>query len=830
VLAPLLVLFAAIAAAAAQTPALPAPAPVPDAAAPAPDVTPPATPAVEAAPSAAPQSAAGALDFAAQASVLDLSDSITPRAVNDPADPGGAWFTLPVRNGSAASAARIFTAADTAEAGARAFPSLSRPVLTEIAGSDASVVIERAPAFGDNAIRVLLPAGHAAMLALHLRGASAQPPVLAWTEPALIAHNRQIAILEGLVSGLFTAAVAFAAGAAVLSGRIFARWAALFLGAVLIAHLAAAGVFDTSWFALRGPYSLIALALAVALAAAIRMVDFIASFDAVYPGAGRWRDRVALILLVLGVLGYFGVPFVGLLLRVLAVVGASAAAGYFAHAGRLGIAGARRLAPAATIFALVSAAAAANALGLFGVNLVASGAIGGFAAAGAMLVALTTAIPMESARSRFRELREAHRNDDVQAVITDEALETQREIAAVTASHQGVFDLDLHTGLLSLSAEAAAMFGLPKGAVELSRETWLARIHQEDREIYEQALEVYRHEPGAAFRLEFRAATGHGQSEWFELRATMTGQSTEAERCLGLVGNVTARRSAEEAQEAAPAAARAGETAERVQAQSGALEAPPARDVEPLQAELRRAMREGEIELHYQPVMRLSDGAVAGFDVLLAWRDRDPGEFAAFAEESGMIGALVLFALRQAASDLARWQKGFPRTPPLFVTVNVAWRHIADKGFAKELTAVVRHDGFAAKTLKLKLTESAAPAESAQVQAVMNNLQGLGLGFAIGDFSVFNAARAHLAHVPFDTIMLDKGIVETARDSFGVAILNSSVGLARELDLATIAEGVESAGEVARLQEIGCVYGQGPLFGLPLRGGEVDGFIFTRMS
>ena len=544
VLAPLLGLVAAIAVA-AETPAPPATEGAPPAAQiletpSAPDVTAPAAPAPVA------PTVEAALDFAAPASVVDLGPSILPRAVDDPSDPGGEWFTVTVRNGNeAAPVARVFTAADTAEAGSRFFPPLTRPILTEIAGSDANIVIERAPAFGENAIRVILPPAHTATLALHLQGAQARPPVLAWTEPALIAHNRQIAILEGLVSGLLVGAVAFAAGAAMLSGRIFARWAALLLGAVLIAHLGGAGVFDASVFAIRGPYGLTALALSVGLAAAIRMLDFVASFDALYPGAGKWRDRAALAILVLGILAFAGVPFTGLLVRILGVVGAAAAAGYFAHCGRLGIAGARRLAPAATIFALVSAAAAFNALGLFGVNLVASAAIGGFAASGALLVALTTSVPMESARSRLRELREAHRDDDVQATVTDEALEQQREIAAVTASHHGVFDLDLHTGLLSLSAEAAAMFGLPKGAVELSRETWLARIHEEDREIYEQALEVYRHDPGSAFRLEFRAAaTANGQHEWFELRATMTGQSTEAERCLGLVGNVTARRTA----------------------------------------------------------------------------------------------------------------------------------------------------------------------------------------------------------------------------------------------------------------------------------------------
>ena len=126
-----------------------------------------------------------------------------------------------------------------------------------------------------------------------------------------------------------------------------------------------------------------------------------------------------------------------------------------------------------------------------------------------------------------------------------------RERAALTASHQGVFDLDLHTGLVSLSAETAELIGLPAGAVELTRETWAARIHPEDRETFAIAMESYRHHPGVAFRIEFRVRGQGGRTVWFELRATMTGQSTEAERCLGLIADVTARKIAETSEVAA---------------------------------------------------------------------------------------------------------------------------------------------------------------------------------------------------------------------------------------------------------------------------------------
>ena len=190
-----------------------------------------------------------------------------------------------------------------------------------------------------------------------------------------------------------------------------------------------------------------------------------------------------------------------------------------------------------------------NAFGFFGGNLVAPGAIGGFSAAGALLVALATAVPMETAVGAVAGTASSARPQSSRmcrrCVAGRRDRHKVREHAALTASHQGVFDLDLHTGLVSLSAEAAELLGLPPGAVELSRETWAARIHPEDRETFSIAMESYRHHPGVAFRIEFRVRGQGGRIVWFELRATMTGQSTEAERCLGLIADVTARKNAE---------------------------------------------------------------------------------------------------------------------------------------------------------------------------------------------------------------------------------------------------------------------------------------------
>jgi PAS domain S-box-containing protein len=501
---------------------------------------------VASAASAAPQEiGAPAVDFAAPQPVIDLGPSLTPERVAEPGDPHGSWFTIPIRNSQSAATARVLTAFSPPGTGFNSEPLPARPTIVQAVPSDASIVVERALAFGPNAFRVLLPPGRATNLTLHFENATRRHPVLAWTESALITNNRQSSILDGLIWGLLTACALISAGAAVLSSRLLAGWAALFLFAVLMADLTASGFLDeTGLAALSGPYSLFALWTALAVAAAIRIVDYVAPFEAFWRDAVTWRDRIALAVIGVGVVAYAAAPVAGLLVRIIALLGAAAAAGYLSHCGRIGVAAARRLAPAAAIFALVTTAAGCNALGFFGVNLTASAALSGFSAAGALLVALASTIPAEHSVGRLRGLREIHGHSDLQATTTDEAIEREWEAAAVAASQQGVFDLDLESGVLSLSPEAAVLFGFPPAPAEAKTDAWRKRIAPEDWDLFRQTMITYRNRPDTPFRVEFRMVTGD-RPRWCELRATITGRSDSAEHCLGLIADITARKTAE---------------------------------------------------------------------------------------------------------------------------------------------------------------------------------------------------------------------------------------------------------------------------------------------
>jgi diguanylate cyclase (GGDEF)-like protein len=917
-------------------------------------------------------SAQPAIDLAAPQAVLDLRRALSESRVTDPAEPGTSWLTLRVENSAKTSVARVLIAQEPPDAALAASPPKARPLLLGVAASDPRVVIERARAFGDGAIRVIIPAQAEATLALHMAGAAVRPDANAWTESALIAHNRRAAILYGVVGGLLAAAAIFALGAAVMTGRPFAQWTAVLLAALLFADLVAAQLFDdTILTRLGGPYGLLAFALSLAMAAGIRLLDLAAPIENTYPGMGVWRDRATLLILMFGVAACLGVPGFGLVTRIIAVFGAASAAAYLAHSGRLGSPGARAMAPPATIFALVTAAAAFHMLGIFNANLVAPAVMGGLAAAGALLLALACGTGvMEVPAERLRALTTARlRPREDEGALPAHS----NEQAAVAASHQGIFDLDLQNGTLNLSPEAAALMGLPAGSAILSHDQWLRHIHPEDRAVYEQAIETYRHKAGGAFRLEFRVPEIGASPRWFELRATMIGPGAEAERCLGLIADVTTRKDAEiehaqglrndaltglgnrnalvdylereatrlpamalmlfdidrfkavhaslgsdgadamlravadrlvehfggrgrlfrvggdmfavlapvelkvmaewgreaVAMMQAPFSAKgraiylpvsvgvaaglepgdpldlltrtemAMVQAKREGGERLCLYAPPVprpghnktTDFDPvvMESDLREALERGDIDVHFQPIMRMKDGGVAGFEALLRWRHRghgsiEPETFVSHAERTSLIMPLGLLALRSAAENLARWQQFFPLDPPLFVSVNVSPRQLTEPEFKQAVEAEMKR-GFAKRTLKLEITESSVMRDASTVEAVLRQMRKLGAGLAIDDFGIGHSSLSQLRRFPFDTLKIDQSFVVAAREAGGEAIIASIITLAHELKLEVVAEGVETEEDAKRLQALGCEYAQGFFFGKPLPAPEVANFI-----
>jgi diguanylate cyclase (GGDEF)-like protein len=249
-----------------------------------------------------------------------------------------------------------------------------------------------------------------------------------------------------------------------------------------------------------------------------------------------------------------------------------------------------------------------------------------------------------------------------------------------------------------------------------------------------------------------------------------------------------------------------------------------------LESALRNAIKAGEIEVHYQPIMRMRGTGVAGFEALLRWRHPEhglvaPEEFVAHSEKTGLIVPLGRVVLKRAAKDVTRWQHFFPLKPPLFVSINVSFRQITDESFLKDLESVLSREDLPKRSLRLEITESAVMADADIAESVLKRLRKLGAGLAMDDFGTGHSSLGQLKRFPFDIIKIDRSFLVEARKSGSDTILASIISLAHELGMQVVAEGVEGEEDAEHLHSLGCEYAQGFLYGAPIPASEVNAFI-----
>ena len=515
-----------------------------------------------AAPALAADKQQAQVNFASPDNVLELKSVLSPyRAPGGPEADGSQWYIVQVTNDSVRPATRVLLAGQPPRAALSLIPRRTRPAILAIASSDSGTVVETASAYGHRAWRVIVPPVTTVGLAIRVVAADTPPALSAWTEPALSSHNRQLAIFITAVGALIGAAMLITGGLAILIGHAAPRWVALSLLLLLLAWLSGTGMFDASIATgIGGPYGLSAFLTILALCAGARLANAIIPVADIFP---RWEKRITWTiwgLVGLGFLAYMGLPAAALLTNVAIVLGSMAIAIYLFAAGRQGHKAAQVIAPSGVAFALVAIAAAVVAVGGFGETLTGPAATGGFAAAGAILLALAVIASEEIAVLPFlhgsyaAKLLEAQAPTQPQSVIDHMAPLNSLAQAAIGAAHQGVFDLDFRAGLLTLSPEAAQMVGLSVQETTLNVGDWTQHIHPDDREIYQRALDEYRNRPGLAFRLEFRARGQSGPYRWLELRATIVSEQQVPSDCLGLISDITQRKEAEFAREQAEAA------------------------------------------------------------------------------------------------------------------------------------------------------------------------------------------------------------------------------------------------------------------------------------
>ncbi|MEM8687115.1 MAG: EAL domain-containing protein, partial [Pseudomonadota bacterium] len=246
-----------------------------------------------------------------------------------------------------------------------------------------------------------------------------------------------------------------------------------------------------------------------------------------------------------------------------------------------------------------------------------------------------------------------------------------------------------------------------------------------------------------------------------------------------------------------------------------------------LESELRRALERDEMEVLYQPIMHMDNQELAGFEALIRWRHPKrglllPEEFIGLAEESGLIEELGRFVLYEAARQLGIWQRAFRPKQPLFMSINVSHAQLLGRHLVDEVRTLLSREDLADGTLKLEITESMVMENPELSVQVLRRLKQLGVGLACDDFGTGYSSLATLQRLPFDVLKLDKSFLEAdPEDESAEIILQSIIDLADNLDMAVVAEGVESAEQAERLQDMGCDFGQGYLFGEPMTSRKV---------
>jgi diguanylate cyclase (GGDEF)-like protein len=251
-----------------------------------------------------------------------------------------------------------------------------------------------------------------------------------------------------------------------------------------------------------------------------------------------------------------------------------------------------------------------------------------------------------------------------------------------------------------------------------------------------------------------------------------------------------------------------------------------------LVGELRRAIENHELVLHYQPKATLADGTVRGVEALVRWQHPErglvqPDVFIPVAEHTGLIRPLTLFVVEEALKQCRTWrEQGFELT----VAVNVAMRNILDEDFPNALERMLERYGLDPAVLELELTETSVLADPPRAKQILQRLRDTGVSLAVDDFGTGYASLAYLSELPVDEIKIDRSFVMAMdRDEQHARIVRSTIDLGRNLCLGVVAEGVESAEVWDRLVELGCDSAQGYFLARPLPADELTIWLDDRL-
>ncbi|MBW4657272.1 MAG: EAL domain-containing protein [Drouetiella hepatica Uher 2000/2452] len=241
-----------------------------------------------------------------------------------------------------------------------------------------------------------------------------------------------------------------------------------------------------------------------------------------------------------------------------------------------------------------------------------------------------------------------------------------------------------------------------------------------------------------------------------------------------------------------------------------------------LETDLRRAIERQEFQLHYQPIVALESQKIIGFEALIRWVHPErglifPGEFISVAEETGLIIPLGGWVLQEACRQMQHWKQEFPVAHNLAISVNISGKQFSQTNFIVQIQQILQETGMDAHRLNLEITESILMENVEFTTSTLLELQALGIQLSMDDFGTGYSSLSYLSRFPVNTLKIDRSFIQSVdTDAEKLEIIRTVVLLAQSLGMDAVAEGIETAPQLARLRELQCESGQGYFFSVPL--------------
>ncbi len=253
-----------------------------------------------------------------------------------------------------------------------------------------------------------------------------------------------------------------------------------------------------------------------------------------------------------------------------------------------------------------------------------------------------------------------------------------------------------------------------------------------------------------------------------------------------------------------------------------------------LEKDIRKAIVLGQMRLAYQPIVSLESGGLMGFEALLRWEHPElgqvsPDQFIQIAEETGEIVALGTWVLEQACRQLVLWKQTLPAAADLTVNVNVSKRQVAQPDAVDKLAQVFRETGVNPTDIKLEITESVIMDDRHGITPRLDEIRCMGVQLAMDDFGTGHSSLSCLHSFPIDVLKIDRAFIGNMEQRIEyTAVIQAIVTLAHTLGITVVAEGLETAEQVAQLQALECDLGQGYYFAKPLTATQAREFILRQ--